>query len=151
MSSVFDTQKTIREILVKILDHHSLEQLNKIPDGFKNNLIWNIGHCIASQQILVYKLSGLPLQVSDELIAKYSKGTKPEADVSQEEVNEVKNLLTQTILQTEKDYNDNVFKNYNQYTTSMGFDLKNVQDALDFVSYHEGIHTGIIMSIKKFI
>ena len=151
MSSVFDTQKTIREIFVKILDHHSLEQLNKIPDGFKNNLIWNIGHCIASQQILVYKLSGLPLQVSDELIAKYSKGTKPEADVSQEEVNEIKNLLTQTILQTEKDYNDNVFKNYNQYTTSMGFDLKNVQDALDFVSYHEGIHTGIIMGIKKFI
>ena len=30
MSSVFETQKTIREILVKILDHHSLEQLNKI-------------------------------------------------------------------------------------------------------------------------
>ncbi|SEP13258.1 DinB superfamily protein [Flavobacterium sp. CF108] len=151
MSSVFETQKTIREILVKILDHHSLEQLNKIPDGFKNNLIWNIGHCIASQQILVYKLSGLPLQVSDELIAKYSKGTKPEADVSQEEVNEIRDLLTKTLLQTEKDYNDNVFKNYNQYTTSMGFDLKNVQDALDFVSYHEGIHTGIIMGIKKFI
>lgn len=151
MSSVFETQKTIREILVKILDHHSLEQLNKIPHGFKNNLIWNIGHCIASQQILVYKLSGLSLHVSDELIAKYSKGTKPEADVLQEEANEIRDLLTQTLLQTEKDYNDNVFTNYNQYTTSMGFDLKNVQDALDFVSYHEGIHTGIIMSIKKFI
>lgn len=151
MSSVFETQKAIRGILLKILDHHSLEQLNKIPDGFKNNLIWNIGHCIASQQILVYKLSGLPLQVSDELIAKYSKGTKPEADVSQEEVNEIRNLLTQTLFQTEKDYTNNVFKNYNQYTTSMGFDLKNVQDALDFVSYHEGIHTGIIMGIKKFI
>lgn len=151
MSSVFETQKAIRGILLKILDHHSLEQLNKIPDGFKNNLIWNIGHCIASQQILVYKLSGLALQVSDELIAKYSKGTKPEADVTQEEVNEIRNLLTQTLLQTEKDYNDNVFTNYNQYTTSMGFDLKNVQDALDFVSYHEGIHTGIIMSIMKFI
>ncbi len=151
MSSVFETQKTIREILVKILDHHSLEQLNKIPDGFKNNLIWNIGHCIASQQILVYKLSGLPLQVSDELIAKYSKGTKPEADVLQEEVNEIRHLLTQTLFQTEQDYTNNVFKSYNQYTTSMGFDLKNVQDALDFVSYHEGIHTGIIMGIKKFI
>ncbi|WP_406844698.1 DinB family protein [Flavobacterium soyae] len=151
MSSVFETQKTIREILVKILDNHSLEQLNKIPDGFKNNLIWNIGHCIASQQVLVYKLSGLPLHVSDEFIGKYSKGTKPEADVLQEEVNEIRDLLTQTLLQTEKDYSANVFKNYNQYMTSMGFDLKNIQDALDFVSYHEGIHAGIIMSIKKFI
>ena len=73
MNSVFEVQKTIREILLKILDHHSLEQLNKIPSGFNNNLIWNIAHCIASQQVLVYKLSGLPLQVSDEFLSKYSK------------------------------------------------------------------------------
>ena len=33
MNSVFDVQKTIREILLKVLDNHSLEQLNKIPEG----------------------------------------------------------------------------------------------------------------------
>ncbi|SHG63312.1 DinB family protein [Flavobacterium defluvii] len=151
MSSVFETQKTIREILVKVLDNNSLEQLNKIPSGFKNNLIWNVAHCIASQQILVYKLSGLPLHVSDEFIGKYSKGTKPEADVTKEEVDEIRNLLISTLQQTEDDFKNNVFTNYNQYKTSMGFDLTNVQEALDFVSYHEGIHSGIIMSIKKFI
>ena len=31
MNSVFEVQKTIREIFLKVLDHHSLEQLNKIP------------------------------------------------------------------------------------------------------------------------
>jgi hypothetical protein len=151
MSSVFQVQKTIREILLKILDNHSLEQLNKIPEGFKNNLIWNVAHCIASQQILVYKLSGLPMQISDEFIAKYSKGTKPEGDVSQEEVDQVRDLLVKTLEQTETDFNNHVFKTYHEYTTSLGFELKSVQDALDFVSYHEGIHTGIIMSIRKFI
>ncbi|WP_343695916.1 DinB family protein [Flavobacterium sp.] len=151
MSSVFETQKTIREILVKILDNHSLDQLNKIPEGYKNNLIWNVAHCVASQQVLVYKLSGLPMLVSDEFVGKYSKGTKPERDVTQEEVDEVKELLIKTLHQTQKDYENSVFKNYNEYKTSMGFDLRNVQEALDFVSYHEGIHTGIIMGIKKFI
>ncbi|KRD11624.1 hypothetical protein ASE21_07930 [Flavobacterium sp. Root901] len=151
MTSVFETQKTIREILLKVLDHYSLEQLNKIPDGFKNNLIWNIGHCIASQQILVYKLSGLPMHVTDEFIGKYSKGTKPEADVLQEEADEIREMLIKTLQQTENDYKNNVFVNYNPYRTSMGFDLTNVQEALNFVSYHEGIHTGIIMSIGKFV
>ncbi|MRX39461.1 DinB family protein [Flavobacterium sp. LC2016-23] len=151
MSSVFKVQKTIREILLKVLEGHSLEQLNKIPDGFKNNLIWNVAHCISSQQVLVYKLSGLPTQVSDEFIDKYKKGTKPEGDVSQAEADEIKALLFTTFDQTEKDYANNVFTHYTPYTTSMGFDLTNVQDALDFVNYHEGIHTGIIMGIRKLV
>lgn len=151
MSSVFKVQKTIREILLKILENHSLEQLNKIPEGFKNNLIWNVAHCIASQQVLVYKLSGVKMQVSDEFVAKYSKGTKPEGDVSQAEADEIKVLLSATFDQTEKDYTNNVFTHYTAYKTSMGFDLTNVQDALDFVNYHEGIHTGIIMGIRKLV
>ncbi|MEZ0130099.1 DinB family protein [Flavobacterium sp. LBUM151] len=151
MSSVFKVQKTIREILLKILDNHSLEQLNKIPAGYSNNLIWNIAHCISSQQVLVYKLSGLPTQVSDQFIDAYKKGTKPERDVSQEEVDEIRMLLSSTILQTEKDYTNNAFNNYTTYMTSMGFELTNVDDALSFVNYHEGIHTGIIMSIRKFV
>ena len=151
MSSVFKVQKTIREILLKILDNHSLEQLNKIPAGYSNNLIWNVAHCISAQQVLVYKLSGLPMLVSDEFIDKYKKGTKPEGDVSQTEVDEIRGLLFSTLDKTEKDVNNGIFLNYTTYLTSMGFELTNIQDALDFVNYHEGIHTGIIMSIRKFV
>ncbi|WPO79862.1 DinB family protein [Flavobacterium sp. KACC 22761] len=151
MNSVFEVQKTIREILLKVLDNHSLEQLNKIPEGFSNNLIWNIAHCVSSQQVLIYKLSGLPTLVSEEFIAKYRKGTKPEGDVSQAEVDEIRSLLSSTLLQVEKDFEANIFVNYNEYTTSLGFTLKNIQGALDFNNYHEGIHTGIVMSIRKFV
>jgi hypothetical protein len=151
MNSVFDVQKTIREILLKVLDNHSLEQLNKIPDGFSNNLIWNIAHCVSAQQSLVYKLSGIPSKVSEEFIAKYRKGTKPEGDISQAEVDEIRTLLSETFHQAEKDYSDKIFLNYKEYTTSMGFTLRNVEDALSFNNYHEGTHTGIIMSIRKFV
>lgn len=151
MNSVFEVQKTSREILLKVLDNHSLEQLNKIPQGFKNNLIWNIAHCVAAQQALVYKLSGLPSIVSDEFIAKYRKDTKPEGDVSQAEVDEIRRLLSETLHQAEKDYADKIFTNYTEYTTSMGFTLRNVEDALSFNNYHEGTHLGIILSIRKLV
>ncbi|QOG03374.1 DinB family protein [Flavobacterium sp. MDT1-60] len=151
MNSVFEVQKTIREILLKILDNHSLEQLNKIPTGFGNNLIWNIAHCVSTQQVLVYKLSGLPMLVSEDFINKYRKGTKPEGDVSQAEVDEIRTLLSTTLDQVQKDFADGIFQNYTEYTTSMGYTLKDIKGALDFNNYHEGIHTGIVMSIRKFV
>jgi hypothetical protein len=41
-----------------------------IPEGYSNNLIWNIAHIIVVQQMLVYKLSGLPMMISDEMVEK---------------------------------------------------------------------------------
>ncbi|MBE8727373.1 DinB family protein [Flavobacterium hungaricum] len=151
MNPIFEVQKTIREILLKILDNHSLEQLNKIPQGFNNNIIWNIGHCVAAQQGLVYKLSGLPAMVTEEFISKYRKGTRPEGDVSQEEVDEIRILLKATLEKTKNDFESSLFVDYTEYTTSMGFTLRNVQDALHFNNYHEGTHTGIIMALRKLV
>ncbi|MFH6966229.1 DinB family protein [Flavobacterium sp. FlaQc-28] len=151
MKSVFDVQKTIREVILKILDNYTLEQLNKIPEGFSNNLIWNAGHCLSVQQALVYKLSGLPGNISEEFMAKYKKGTKPEGDVSQDEVDEIKRLLLSTLKQVESDFEKGIFVNYMEYSTSIGYTLKNIEGALDFNNYHEGLHTGVMMSIKKFV
>jgi hypothetical protein len=151
MKSVFEAQRVIREVLLKILDNYSLEQLNKIPEGFNNNIIWNAAHCVAVQQALVYKLSGLPTLVSAEFILKYSKGAKPEGDVSKEEVDEIKELLSTTWEKTQKDYADNFFVNFHEYTTSLGNTITDIEQALQFNNYHEGIHTGVIMSIRKFV
>ena len=49
-----------RNVYLRFLESFSLEQLNKIPQGFSNNIIWNIGHIEVTQQILIYKLSSLP-------------------------------------------------------------------------------------------
>lgn len=151
MDSVFAVQKNIRENLLRVLDSHSLEQLNKIPERFSNNIIWNIAHCAATQQALVYKLSGLPTKLSEEFIMKYRKGAKPEGDLSQQEVDEIRELLLTTSRQIEEDFKNNVFVQYQEYPTSVGFTLRNIEEALNFNNYHEGMHLGIIMSIRKFV
>ena len=151
MNQTFEITRTSRKIVSQFLDNYSLEQLNKIPEGFKNNLIWNIAHIVVTQQLLVYKFSGLPMMVSDELVQKYMKGTKPELDASQDEVDEIKSLLSKTVDQTEEDYDNGIFKNYQEYPTSTGFVLKNVEDAMAFNNFHEGLHIGILMSLRKFI
>ena len=151
MQRTFEITRTSRKIVSQFLDNYSLEQLNKIPNGFKNNLIWNIAHIVVTQQLLVYKFSGLPMMVSDELVQKYMKGTKPELDATQADVEEIKTLLAKTIDQTKEDYDNGIFKNYQEYPTSTGFVLRNVEDAMVFNNFHEGLHIGIMMSLRKLI
>ena len=151
MNSIFEVSKIQRNLAVQFLDHYSLEQLNTIPEGYRNNLIWNIAHIVVTQQLLVYKFSGLPMLVSDELVERYKKGTEVTAPATEAEIAEIKTLLVDTILQTEKDFTNGLFKNYAEYPTSTGFVIKNVEDAINFNVFHEGMHIGIMMRLKKLV
>lgn len=135
----------------KLIQGYTLEQLNKVPEGFNNNLIWNVAHIVVTQQLLVYKLAGLPMMISDDLVEKYRKGTKTEHQATQEEVDEILVLLHQTIEQTEKDIEANLFQNFNEYPTSTGFVLKSNRDSMSFNNFHEGLHIGVIMAIRKLV
>ncbi len=151
MKATFEINLTSRKTLELFLDKHTLSQLNTIPEGFSNNIIWNIGHIIVVQQLLVHHLSGLPMYVSDELVAKYRKGTKPEHTVTQEEVAEIKSLLFSTVEQTQLDFQNNRFQEYTEFTTMTGYHITSAKDAMEFNNYHEALHTGIIMQIQKFL
>lgn len=151
MDATFSIWKTSREIYLKFLTSFTLEQLNHIPEGMGNNIIWNIGHIIASQQGLVYRLSGLTPLVSETFIDKYKNGSTPNGQTTQEEVEEIKELLVSTLHQTILDFENGKFNSYQEYQTKTGFLLRNVEEAIQFNNYHEGIHLGFMMKIKKFI
>ena len=144
------TLKT-RKIFYHFLDTLSLEQLNTIPEGFNNNIFWNIKHCVVVQQMLVYGLSNLPLHISAEEVAGYKKDTKPEAGVTQAEVDLCKKQLFDLLKQTETDLANNMFKTYKEYTVTTKSTLTNVKEAINFNSFHEGIHLGYVMALMKCI
>lgn len=151
MKETFEITQTSRNLLNRLIENLSLEQLNAIPSGFNNNIIWNIGHIIVVQQMLVYNLSGLPMQVDADLVSKYKKGTRPTQPVIEAEVALLKELLFTTVKQTESDFEAGLFKNFTEYTVMTGFVIKNASDAIAFNYYHEALHTGVIMSLRKFV
>jgi hypothetical protein len=151
MEQTFELNRTSRKLIAPFLEDYTLDQLNVIPEGFSNNLFWNIAHVVVTQQLLIYKLSGLNMLVSDELVDKYRKGTKPGQAATQEEVDEIKSLLFDTVNQTQADYGSGLFTQFTEYPTSSGFVLKNVKDAMAYNNFHEGLHLGIIMSIRKLL
>ena len=128
----------IRCFLIDLVNNYSLEQLNKIPAGFSNNLAWNLGHIIVAQQMIVYKGSGLSIHIPDAMVEKYKPGTKPTAAISQAEVDELKSLLLSLISITETDHKSGLFTTYTERTTITGFHLGSIEDAFEFNNYHEG-------------
>src|SRR5690606_6624868 len=88
----FQLLNITRKNFLNALSGLSIEQLNFIPEGFNNNIIWNFGHVVVTQQLLCYQMAGLELKVEPELTAKYRKGTKPEGLISEEELQKLKEL-----------------------------------------------------------
>lgn len=151
MNTLFKVWETNRHLHANYLEKYTLDQLNTTPQGFNNNLIWNIGHVIVVQQSLFYRLSNLPMNISDELYGLYKNGTKPTGNTTQAEVDNLKSLLLPLVEQTIKDFTKKKFVTYNEYTTHTGFHLGSIEDAIAFNNYHEGLHLGSMLNIRKFI
>ncbi|HBN6703702.1 TPA: DinB family protein [Elizabethkingia anophelis] len=151
MEALFKTWKTSRRIYLSYFENYSLDQLNNIPNGFNNNLIWNIGHIIVTQQKLIYRGSDLQGYISDELFNKYQSGTKPTEPVFQKEAAELKELLTSLIDLTIADFQKDIFRTYKERITGTGFHLSSINDAFECNNYHEGMHLGYMLSIRKFV
>lgn len=151
MKAQFDVLRKSRELVIKELKGLTLAQIHTIPAGFKNNIAWNVAHLVVTQQLLHYKLSDLNPLCPDYLIETHKKGTTPTKTFTQEEFEEVKDLLIGLPDTLEEDYDAGIFENYQEYPTSTGFVLTSIENAIPFNNFHEGIHYGIIRAIKKFI
>lgn len=145
----FKAHYQIRKNLLDILINTSKEDLLEIPYGFNNNIYWNIAHCVATQQLLHYYLSDNPFRIDTYWIENYKKGTLPNLDVGDSEMEDLQFLLTETSHILVKDYDADLFEDYTSYTTSFGLDLKNINDAIVFNNIHEGLHFGYVMAQKR--
>ncbi|MBE9602467.1 DinB family protein [Pedobacter sp. MC2016-24] len=151
MDQLLNIIKQTRTNFIQLLNNSTLEELNAVPSGFNNNIIWNFGHIISSQQLLCYRLAGLPMMIKQEYILQFQKGTRPEQFVGAEEVQDLKELMLTTIDQLAEDLKQNVFVNYHAFTTEFGVRLNSTAEAVQFFGIHDGYHYGCAASIKKVI
>lgn len=137
--------------LLKLIENLTAEELNKIPPGFNNNVIWNLGHLISAQQSICYLRSGVKPFVDEPFVTLYSRGTKPGGYVSESNVAEMKLLFLDVIDRFGKDYDAGMFSASPAWTTGYGIEISNIDDAINFDLFHEGLHRGYIMALKRML
>ena len=151
MDKQFEILRNTRKSLIQFIDGLSPEQLNEIPPGFNNNIIWNLAHMVSAQQNVCYVRSGRKVVVDEAFFASYKPDTKPEGTVGEAGIAAIKELLLSTIDRFESDYKENVFADYIPVTTRYGVELTTIEDVLGFLPYHDGLHRGYIMALKRVI
>lgn len=140
-----------RSFLLGLVNDMDDDKLNKVPPGYKNNIIWNMGHLIASQQGLCYVRSNLPIVVDEGYMKLFKTDTKPEGIISSDAIDTIKKLLLPTIDRLESDYKQHMFTSFKPFKNRYGVELQTIEDCINFVNFHEGIHLGYIMALKKMV
>lgn len=151
MEKLFETSLFVRTSMLKIIEQRSYEELVKIPENFRNSIFWNVAHLLVTQQLICYKLSGQKLRINEDMIGKYGKGSIANEDVQESDIQYVKDHLLTLMRETQKDYNKGLFIDYESYMTSTGIELKSIEDAIKFNTFHDGIHLGIVLSLMKIV
>jgi len=106
---------------------------------------------IAAQQGICYKRSGLDTTITEDFFHTYKPGTKPEKIIDTAEITFIKEQLFTTLEQLEADMNTGIFVNYTQVMTRYGIELNSIDEAISFLPFHEGLHIGYIMSLRKLV
>ena len=101
----------------------SVEQLNEIPEGYSNNIIWNVAHLVVTQKLLIYGLSNNELNLDDSFLETYRKGGKPNGVVGEDECKSIIMLFDYLYSELEQDLEVLDFSNFKVYPTSYNFEI----------------------------
>ena len=120
-----------------------------VPPGYRNNALWNLAHLETTAEILLYERSGLPLAIDEDDRARFAKGSSPEAWDTPPDWGVVRERLLAQPARIRADHEAGRFRTYEEYTTSAGVTLTDFASALAFNEFHEGLHLGYVLAMRK--
>ncbi|MFD2043244.1 DinB family protein [Ornithinibacillus salinisoli] len=151
-SAIIYLYEVYREQTISLMTSVSEEQSNVIPDGFSNSLRWNFGHILVAQEQSMFNLgmdqSGeFPIEVMDA----FKRGSSPKDwSVPPLTLDEIREQL-----QKQKERMKLTFSGRlgnpaaNVMDLGQHRELKTLGDLFVGSLWHEGLHQGVIDSIKR--
>jgi hypothetical protein len=89
--------------------------------------------------------------IDEKYFLAYKPDTKPSGYVNEEEVQVLKKQLLSTIDNLEQDLAASVFAANPPWTNRYGVEHKNIEDSIKFLLFHDGLHLGYIMALKRVV
>lgn len=151
-SKIIADIRSLRLYLLSRIEPLTTEQLNSTPQGFPNNIIWNLGHMNAVLQMICYTRSGLPIVIDEKYHTKFLTGTRPEEFLGREEIDIIRNSFVGTVDRLLSDYEERRFVKYTpsaKIEEVYGLSVTNIDDAIAYLLYHEGLHQGHIFNLMR--
>lgn len=150
ITTIFEYIKQTRVTFAQLIDGLSIDEINTIPEGFRNNIGWNFGHIVVSTQGLCYRRTNVQPNREIPYWASYAKGTVPTDRITTEALTVLKAQAVETILQIEQDYRKGVFATITPFATATyGIEMDTIEKVLTATLAHDNLHLGYATALRK--
>jgi uncharacterized damage-inducible protein DinB len=146
----FNQMALFRSRTVKWIEAVDPTIVDVMPTNFINTIHWHIGHILIVQDRLTLRLAGLEIGLPEAYLGWFGNGTKP-ADW-QTQPPSVDILLQQLKEQPDRLQKQISGKLEERLATKLAIPFNNMEtlgEALNYSFYHEGIHLGYMMALKR--
>jgi hypothetical protein len=151
METIFQYIRRNRALFLELVESLSLEQLNTVPEGFQNSIVWNLGHIGVSTVALSYIRTGIwPENTEIPYFDRYKKGTIHQVDADETHLAFLKNYLQESIDQLERDYQEGKLSTIQGYAThTYGLHMATIEEVITCTLAHDSLHLGYALAQKR--
>ncbi|MEX2015413.1 MAG: DinB family protein [Candidatus Hydrogenedentales bacterium] len=148
---LFKTARAGRGYFLQQIQGINEDQLLLTPPEAGHNILWNLGHIVYSNAALLYEPCALNSPVPAHYEALFKGGTSPSDWSETPNVRECLELFASGPETLIRDGQAGKFANYTPRQLAPGYVIENAEEAFLFNAFHEGIHLGMVMELRKFI
>ncbi|GJM76913.1 formate dehydrogenase [Paenibacillus macerans] len=143
---LFEQLNTYRSELLGVVEDITAEEADIVPEGFNNNIRWNLGHVLLDQYLWIHALTKEDIPIPLKFNEWFGFGTNPSHFTEgTPSLGELTKLLRQQP-QLIREQNENRME---QPFPPTGMGMHTIEQVLVRTIFHEGMHLGAILAIKR--
>lgn len=149
---LFDQIKFCRLITLQVANSIDAGKAAVIPEGFDNNVLWNLGHVYVVQEQFAFGFAREPMDMPDGFAGLFGAGSSPVNWTAQPPaLAELIELLKEQPKRIRERLTGRLDEAVAVPFTMPGISLTTIAEFLAFNLYHEGMHVQTLKMLKKFI
>lgn len=150
--SLFDQLAFVRSLCLQVVQDVSEQEADIIPDGFNNNIRWNLGHVYLVQEMLAFSTAGEEAKLPEGFKTWFSMGTKPgDWEQAPPTLPELCQLLTEQTESIAETFAGRLDEASVHPKNIRNLSLQTIGEFLSFSIYHEGTHSQTMKMYKLLI
>lgn len=141
----------VRQLNINLAKSVTEKQALTIIEGHNNHILWNLGHLYVVLEKFTFGWLGEQTHQLEALMPYFGNGSNPKDwDDAVPSLADLIALMEQQVQRIESELSHRTKEVFKQpYVTSSGFQLDSLEELMSFDLYHEGMHLGIMKSIKQ--
>ncbi|MDQ0190960.1 DinB family protein [Alicyclobacillus cycloheptanicus] len=148
-NALFDTLRFARSAVLSLVNDVSEEAADTIPNGFRNNIRWHLGHIYIVQENLIFGAAHIHRTLPEGFKEAFSMGTSPADWKSRPaSLDTLKEVLTSQSGRVVEAFEGKLDDALPSPVKIGSVEMSAPRDLISFAVFHEGQHIGIIKGLK---